>query len=82
MIIKYWFIILLSEDVKYIKLVYNMMFEDLELNPKKTNWASLLRHLLFSMGFNEVWIQQRVGNINNFNSVLKQRLTDNFILAV
>ena len=79
LIIKYWFKILLSEDVKYIKLVYNMMLEDLELNPNKTNWASLLRHLLFSMGFNEVWIQQGVGNINNFISVFKQRLTDNFI---
>ena len=56
-----------------------MMLEDLELNPNKTNWASLLRHLLFSMGFNEVWIQQGVGNINNFISVFKQRLTDNFI---
>ena len=55
------------------------MLEDLELNPNKTNWASLLRHLLFSMGFNEVWIQQGVGNINNFISVFKQRLTDNFI---
>ena len=79
LIIKYWFKILLSEDVKYIKLVYNMMLEDLELNANKTNWTSLLPHLLFSMGFNEVWIQQGVGNINNFISVFKQRLTDNFI---
>ena len=74
LIIKYWFKILLSEDVKYIKLVYNMMLDDLELNPNKTNWASLLRHLLFSMGFNEAWIQQGV-----FISLFKQRLTDNFI---
>ena len=34
LIIKYWFKILLSEDVKYIKLVYNMMLDDLELNPQ------------------------------------------------
>ena len=79
LIIKYWFKILLSEDVKYIKLVYNMMLDDLEMNPNKTNWASLLRHLLFSMGLNEACIQQGVGNVNNFISLFKQRLTDNFI---
>ena len=31
------------------------------------------------MRFNEVWILQGVGNINNFISVFKQRLADNFI---
>ena len=71
MISKYWFKILLSEDVKYMKSVYYMMLEDLELNPNTTNWASLLRHLVFSLGFNEVWIQRGEGNINNFISVFK-----------
>ena len=31
------------------------------------------------MGLNEAWIQQGVGNVNNFISLFKQRLTDNFI---
>ena len=79
MIIKYWFKILFSEHVKYIKVVYNMMLSDIELYPNKTNWVSLLRNLLVSMGFNEVWIQQGVGNVDNFISLFKQRLTDNFI---
>ena len=56
-----------------------MILDDLELSANKTNWASLLRHLLFSMGFNEVWIQHGVDNISNFISVFKQRFTDNFI---
>ena len=56
-IIKYWFKILYSGNTKYIKLVYNMMLVDLESNPTITNWASLIRHLLLSMGFNEVWLQ-------------------------
>ena len=59
-----------------------MILDDLELNANKTNWASLLRHLLFSMGFNEVWIQHGVDNISNFISVFKQRFTDNFIQIV
>ena len=56
-----------------------MMLSDIELYPNKTNWVSLLRNLLVSMGFNEVWIQQGVGNVDNFISLFKQRLTDNFI---
>ena len=79
MIIKYWFKILLAPDNKYIKLVYNLMLQDLELLPNKVNWASLLHHLLMSLGFNEVWNNQGVGNINVFLSMAKQRLTDNFL---
>ena len=79
MIIKYWFKILLAPHNKYIKLVYNLMLQDLELLPNKVNWASLLQHLLMSLGFNEVWINQGVGNINVFLSMAKQRLTDNFL---
>ena len=78
-IIKYWFKILYSGNTKYIKLVYNMMLVDLESNPTITNWASLIRHLLLSMGFNEVWLQQGVGNYNIFIALCKQRLSDNFI---
>ena len=65
--------------LKYIKFVYNLMLQDLELLPNKVNWASLLHHLLMSLGFNEVWINQGVGNMNVFLSMAKQRLTDNFL---
>ena len=41
-----------------MKLVYNMMLDDLEANPALINWASLLRDFLFSIGFNEVWLHQ------------------------
>ena len=78
-IIKYWFKILQSPANKYIKLVYNLMVQDLETLPNKVNWASLLRHLLRSLGFNEVWLNQGVGDIGAFLGRVKQRLTDNFI---
>ena len=55
------------------------MFNDLERRPNATSWASLVKDLLFSLGFNEVWLQQGVGNYNIFISLLKQRLIDNFI---
>ena len=57
------------------------MLHDLELLPNKVNWASLLRQLLMSFGFFDVWLNEGVGNISAFLSLAKQRLTDNFIQA-
>ena len=59
--------------------MFNLVLQELELLPNKVNWASLLQHLLMSLGFNEVWINQGVGKINVFLSMAKQRLTDNFL---
>ena len=76
---KYWFKILLSDDRKYIKIIYKEMLNDCDMVPNTVNWVSLVRHLLLSLGFYEVWMQQGVGNIKSFISLLKQRLTDTFI---
>ena len=43
------------------------------------NWASLLRSLLFKLGFGEVWIAQGVPDVNLFLKICKQRLQDQFI---
>ena len=79
LIIKYWFKILLSDDRKYIKIIYKEMLNDFDMVPNTVNWVSLVRHLLLSLGFSEVWMHQGVGNIKSFISLLKQRLTDIFI---
>ena len=65
-IIKYWFKILQTPENKYTKIIYNMMLNDLEELPNKTNWASLVRDLLASLGFRNVWLAQGVGNIGAF----------------
>lgn len=78
-IIKYWFKVLSAQDNKYVKMVYDLMMRDMELFPRKTNWASLVKNLLMSLGFYDVWLNQGVGNVNVFMNVLKQRLNDNFI---
>ena len=78
-IVKYWFKILASEDRKYINIVYRMMLRDMELKPNSVNWASLVKHLLMSLGFYDVWIAQWAGDYNAFISAFKQRLSDNFI---
>ncbi len=56
-----------------------MMLNDMRERPNKQNWASLVKKLLSDLGFYYVWIAQGVGNVNKFLSILKQRLTDNFI---
>ena len=78
-IIKYWLKLLLTPENKYIKLVYNIMLKDIQEMPNKTNWASLVRQLLMSLGFNEVWLAQGVANTDVFLSVFKQRINDIFV---
>ena len=56
-----------------------MMINDIEMNPNKVNWASLVKHLLASLGFYNVWLNQSVGNDNYFVEIIRQRLSDNFI---
>ena len=48
-----------------------MMLSDLELFPNKVNWVSLVRHLLMSLGFYQVWLNQGVGNIIIFQFLSK-----------
>ena len=66
--IRYWFKILTCTDTKYVKLIYKMMLNDLNLRPNKPNWAFYVKHLLESLGFINVWLNQGVGNINRFIS--------------
>lgn len=55
------------------------MLDDIDKLPNVVNWASLVRHLLLSLGFYEVWLHQGVGHYSKFISLLKQRLSDTFI---
>ena len=75
-IIKYWFKILYSDEKKYIKSVYNVMLRDLDFQPDKENWASLVRQLLSRLGFMDVWLAQGVGSIAIFINIFKQRVKD------
>ncbi len=56
-----------------------MMIDDINDSPTKTNWASLVKSMLESHGFYHVWVNQGVGDVEIFLSVLKQRLSDVFI---
>ena len=61
-----------------MNIVYEILRSDIEVFPNKNNWASLLRDILSSLGFFDVWIFQGVGNKQLFLNLAKQRLKDNF----
>jgi hypothetical protein len=62
-VIKYWLKVVQSSSTKYVKVVYDLMCRDLELEPNSMSWAKSVMILLQSLGFNEIWINQGVGNI-------------------
>ena len=56
-----------------------MMLRDIEINVRKTNWALLVRNLRGNLGFFEVWLNQGVGDVNLFLTILRPRLKDQYI---
>ena len=78
-IVKYWVKLLRTNENKFSKKIYLTLVNDCERYPNKKSWCSLLRDLLSSLGFYEVWLFQDVGNDKLFLANVKQRLHDNFI---
>ena len=78
-IIRYWLKVVSLEDKKFASVVYKMMLNDLESQQYQIrNWAFYVKQILERLGFGEVWYNQGVGNKNQFLSILKQRVKDNF----
>ena len=79
MIIKFWLKVVNLEPHKFVRLMYDTMLRDIEINERKVNWAFLVRQLLCNLGFREVWMQQNVGNCNAFLAMFRQRVRDIFV---
>ena len=78
-IIKYWVKLLSTDYNKFTKKVYCTLLHDCDRYPNKKSWCSLLKDLICSLGYYEVWVFQGVGNDKSFLYNVRQRLTDNFI---
>jgi len=50
---------------KYVKIVYNLLYNDIDVNNNTRSWVLLFRELLQYLGF-YVWMQQNVGDDNMF----------------
>ena len=44
----------MAPENQYISMVFNIIVNDVERQQNTTNWASLVRHLLLPMVFDEV----------------------------
>ena len=77
--IKYWLKFLHCLEIKYVRIIYNMLYNDCINVPNKVTWITLLRNLLGNLDFMDVWLQQSVGDRVLFLNLVKQRLTDQFI---
>ena len=56
-----------------------MMVNDLQNFPAKSSWAKSVKSFLDNLGFEHVWIEQGVGDINMFLRFFKERLKDTFV---
>ena len=66
--------------MKYVRIIYNMLYNDCINFHNKVTWVTLLRTLLGNLGFMDVLVQQSVGDrVLFFFNLVKQRLTDQFI---
>ena len=54
--VKHWLKITSSEDLKYGKIIYEVLKPDAVLYPHKVSWDTLLQHVLSSLGFYKVWL--------------------------
>ena len=60
-------------------LVYNELFKINRENPTIVTWVSLVKSLLYRIGFGYYWEQQCVFNESYFLSIFKQRIYDIYL---
>ena len=69
---KYWLKLVQSSDNKCIKKVYELLRSDSEAQPNCIKWCSLVRDLISTLGFYELWLY--VCNVKLFLLNVNQRI--------
>ena len=78
-VIRYWLKIVQLDNTKFAREMYSLMYRHLDNNPTHMSWARNVKTLLQSTGLYETWVNQGVGNVNVFISLVKQRAFDMFV---
>ena len=81
-IFKFWLKIITSPDTSFIKHIYKLLCRDidnLQDNPT-TNWAALVRKMLFEHGLGFIWYNQRHLRRDDtmIINIFQQRIKDHF----
>ena len=74
-IMKYWIHIMELEENRYVKCMYNVLYQRSLINVTRS-WVTEVRNLLCNCGFAEVWYNQGVGYNEDFLKVVTQRIYD------
>ena len=77
-VVKYWVKILskLNNRESFISKVYRALYDYSLTNPNKTTWVTLVRDMLYRIGFGNYWQAQNVGEEKHFIAIFKQRIED------
>ena len=62
----YWFKVVKCTSTNYIKHIYNVMLQELNMYPNRNSWAKSVQTVLKKLGFCNAWLNQGVGNENFF----------------
>ena len=76
--VKYWVKVLskLNNRESFISKVYRALYDYSLTNPNKTTWVTLVRDMLYRIGFGIYWQTQNVGEEKHFIAIFKQRIED------
>ena len=72
-VIKYWFKVVKCTHTTYVKHIYNVMLQELNMYPSRKYVKTVLENL----GFYNVWLNPGVENL--FLKMFKQRMRDNYL---
>ena len=76
--LKFWLKVIKLPNNDPVRVVYDLLLIDATDNGKH-NWASMVKNMLTSKGFGNVWYNQFVNNEKTFVSEFSQRLQDIFL---
>ena len=75
-VVKYWLKVLdaKANGGNLVSQIYDELYILSIINPTKIIWATLVRDILFKVGFGYIWTEQKVANGKQFLAIFKQRI--------
>ena len=68
-----------SNENRYCKRIYDLLYNAILNNSNKQTWCPLIRKLLCTLGYSDAWLFQTVGDEKLFLLNVKQCLEDQFL---
>ena len=72
--IKYWCKLLSGKNTKIPCIMYKLLYYMYKKDIYKSKWISKIENIVQETGLNYAWLNNEVGNINNFCKTVNTRL--------